>query len=215
MNKKKTLAGLVLFGSLWGFSECIIGTRLGDMGLPPGMIMTGLFALSFLALTRMIYRQPGMQLGTGILAGTLRLFNPFVGCHICSAIAIMAEGVIFELIWYKFSFDTSEFRNYTIQGSMGIISGYSVFIGGYIVTQILTPIVGGTGFFVENLVMFMPRILAAGLLPALIGGVIVPTMLLLKKVDFSIRDQLYYPATASVTALCWFIVIGNWLLLGA
>ena len=47
-----------------------------------------------------------------LLLELLRLFNPFVGCHLCSAIAIMAEGAIFEIIWYKISFDLKELKKY-------------------------------------------------------------------------------------------------------
>jgi hypothetical protein len=215
MNKLKLIAGILIFGSLWGFSEVFVGSGLSETGLPSGAIMTGIFAMMFLVMSRMIYRQPGMQIGMGLVAGGLKLFNPFVGCHICSALAIMAEGAIFELIWYKISFDFKELKNYTMQISMGIISAYSVYIGGYVVTQILTPIIAGPGFYLENLIVLMPNILASGLIAALVGGVVLPATLLVKQVDITIKDRLYYPTTIGVSLLCWFIVIGSWLLIGA
>jgi hypothetical protein len=174
--------------------------------------MTGVFVLSFLVLSRMIYRQPGMQVGMGLVAGGLRLFNPFVGCHLCSAIAIMAEGLIFEIIWYKISPDFSELKDVVTQGSMGIISAYLIYIGGYIVTQILTPIAAGASFYVENLIVFMPRILSSGLVAAVIGLIVLPVTLLTKKIDITVKDPLYYPTTIGISLLCWFIVIGNWFL---
>ncbi|HEC81612.1 MAG TPA: hypothetical protein ENI42_04215, partial [Thermoplasmatales archaeon] len=140
MDKKRLLAGIILFGSLWGFSECIIGSSLRDVALPAGAIMTGVFAVGLMAAIRILYKQPGMQLGMGLVAGGLRLFNPFVGCFICSAIAIMAEGAIFELIWHHLSKDLSELRKPTFSISMGIISAYTLYVGGFIVTQILTPL---------------------------------------------------------------------------
>lgn len=212
MKKIKLLAGILVFGSLWGFSEVIIGSALQDVGLPTGAIMTGIFAIIFLVLSRMIYRQPGMQFGIGLVAGALRLFNPFVGCHLCSAIAIMAEGAIFEIIWYKISFDFSELKTIIMQGSMGIISAYFIYIGGYIVTQILTPIAAGASFYPENLIVFLPRILSSGLIAAIIGGAVLPTVLLAKKIDITVKDQLYYPTTIGLSISCWFIVIGNWFL---
>ena len=215
MKKIKILAGILVFGSLWGFSEVIIGSAIQDIGLPTGAIMTGVFAITFLVLSRMIYRQPGMQFGIGLVAGGLRLFNPFVGCHLCSAIAIMAEGAIFEIIWYKISFDFSELKTVVMKSSMGIISAYFIFIGGFIVTQILTPIAAGANFYIENLIVFMPRILSSGLIAAVIGGVVLPATLLAKKIDVTIKDRLYYPTTIGVSAFCWFLVIGNWILLGS
>ena len=210
MKKIKLVAGILLFGSLWGFSEVIIGSAFQDTGLPSGVIMTGFFAITFLVFSRMIYRQPGMQFGIGLIAGALRLFNPFMGCHLCSGIAIMAEGAIFEIIWYKISYDFSELKTVITQGSMGIISAYTIYIGGYIVTQILTPIASGATFYLENLIVFLPRIFSSGLIAALIGGVVLPTILLTKKIDITVKDKIYYPTALGISLICWLIVIGNW-----
>jgi hypothetical protein len=124
----------------------------------------------------------------------------------------MAESAIFELIWYRISFDFSELKTIIMQGSMGIISAYLIYIGGYIVTQILTPIVAGANFYIENLVVFMPNILASGLIAALIGGAVLPITLLAKKVDIKVKDRIYYPTAIGISLICWFIVIGNWFL---
>ena len=105
----RILALIILFGSLWGFSEIFIGSFLADQNLPYGIIMTGFFAMIFLTMSRLIYNQKGIQLGIGLTAGALKYFNPFVGCNVCSAIAIMAEGLIFELIWnYFINYDFSK-----------------------------------------------------------------------------------------------------------
>jgi hypothetical protein len=183
MDKKKLLVAIILFGSLWGFIEVILGSLIADAGYPSGGLMTGFFAIPLLILSRMIFKQPGMQLGMGLVAGTLRLLNPFVGCQICSAIAIMAEGALFEIIFYTISNDLRELKNITMQSSIGIISAYILFVGGYIITQILTPIVAGAGFYLENLIVFMPKILASGILPALIATVTVPVIFWVKKLD--------------------------------
>jgi len=200
MEKKKLVAGILVFGSLWGFSECIIGSLLRDAGLPAGAIMTGIFALLFLTMSRVLYKQRGMQLGMGLVAGTLRLVNPFGGCYLCSAIAIMAEGAIFELIWYSFSLELRELRTFSLQASLGIISAYCVYVGGYIVTQILTPVVSSAGFYLENLLVFIPQILASGLFAALLGGVTLVGVFSLQMLHLSIKDRLYYPTTLGVSA---------------
>ena len=209
------IMGILLFGSLWGFSEVILGSMIADAGYPSGGLMTGFFVIPILILTRMIYRQPGMALGMGLVAGSLRLFNPFVGCHICSAIAIMAEGAIFELIFYGISADFKELKSMTMKSSIGIFSAYIIFVGGYIVTQILTPIVAGAGFYLENLIIFMPRILAAGVLPALIAAGTVPLVISVRKLDISIKDKMYYPATLGISILCWMAVVGSWIVFAA
>jgi len=208
MEKMKLFAGIIVFGSLWGFSECIIGSSLRDANLPAGAIMSGVFVIVFMTMSRMLFRQRGMQLGMGLMtmsrmlfrqrgmqlgmglvAGSLRLLNPFGGCFICSAIAIMAEGLIFEILcicsaiaimaeglifeilWYKISLDLNELRLPKLSVSMGITSAYLIYVGGYIVTQILTPVFSSAGFYLENLLVFIPQILASGLLAAIIGGI--------------------------------------------
>jgi hypothetical protein len=121
----------------------------------------------------------------------------------------MAEGLLFDLIWTGFSLDLKKPQNLTIQASLGITSAYLVYVGGYIITQILTPLFSSAGFYLENLIVFIPQILASGLLPALIGAITVPIVLTLKKLDITIKDQIYYPVTIGVSAICWTIVIIN------
>ncbi|MFH1014217.1 MAG: hypothetical protein V1769_06925 [Thermoplasmatota archaeon] len=213
MKNMKFILGIIVFGSLWGFAECIIGSLLRDVNLPAGAIMTGVFAIGLMTLSRTTFRQPGMQIGIGLVAGGLRLFNPFGGCFICSAIAIMAEGILFDLIWTGFSLDLKKTQSLTIQASLGITSAYLVYVGGYIVTQILTPVFSSAGLYLENLIIFIPQILASGLLVALIGVVTVPAVFTLKKFDVAIQDRLYYPITIGVSAFCWIIVITNTILI--
>ena len=213
MEKRKLFAGVLLFGSLWGFSECIIGSMLRNAALPAGSIMTGVFALGLKVMNKIVYKTRGMQLGMGLIAGILRLLNPFGGCYICSAIAIMAEGIMLEILWSKISLDFKELNTLTIKTSMGIVTSYCVYVVGYVVTQILTPVFSSAGFYIENLILFIPQILASGLLAAVIGGIIAPTMFLLKKYDTNIvRNRLYYPTTIGISALCWLIVIANTIL---
>ena len=213
MKNMKFIAGIIVFGSLWGFAECIIGSLLRDVNLPAGAIMTGIFAIGLMTFSRVSFRQPGMQAGIGLVAGALRFFNPFGGCFICSAIAIMAEGLLFDLIWTGFSLDLKKPQTLTIQASLGICSAYLVYVGGYIVTQILTPVFSSAGFYLENLIVFIPQILASGLLAALIGVVTMPAVFTLKNLDITIKDAIYYPVTIGVSVICWIIVITNTILI--
>jgi len=213
MLNRKFIAGIIVFGSLWGFAECIIGSLLRDVNLPAGAIMTGVFAIGLMTLSRITFRQPGMQTGIGLVAGALRFFNPFGGCFVCSAIAIMAEGLLFDLIWTRFSLDQKTTWTRTLQVSLGITTAYLVYVGGYIVTQILTPLFSSAGFYVENIIVFIPQILASGLLAALLGVATIPAMFALKNAQIRMQDRLYYPVTIGVSAFCWVFVILNTLLI--
>ena len=213
MNDKiKIFAGIMVFGSLWGFSECIIGPQLSDAGLSSGAIMTGFFAMILLTMSRLFYKKKGMQLGMGLVAGSLRYFNPFGGCQVCSAIAIVAEGVIFELIFdYLLELDLDQIKSITTKVGLGVFTAYTVFVGGYIITQILTPFSYGA-FYVENLISFLPTILAKGLPVAIIGAITVPMTIELSRFDFKIADKLYYPTTIGISIVCWVSVIGVWII---
>lgn len=204
----KLFAGMLVFGSLWGFSECLIGTWFSEIGLPSGMIMTGFFAMTFLVMSRKLFPYHGMQMGMGLIAGGLRFFNPFGGCHLCSALAIMAEGLIFELIWFSTTnFEFKHLDSITNRVSLGIITAYLVYVGGYIVTQVLTPLSYGQ-FYVGNLIAMIPQYLARGLPVALIGGIMIPAVLSLKKIDIHVKDIYYYPATIGISGFCWITIIG-------
>ena len=61
----------------------------------------------------------------------------------------------------------------------------------------------------------MPKILAAGVLPALIAAFTVPLVISVKKLDISIKDKIYYPTTAGISILCWIVVISIWAIFAA
>ena len=210
MKKGKLFTGILLFGSLWGFAECVISPMLGRAGLPSGVILTGVVAFGLMAASRVVYRIPGMQLGMGLVAGAMRLLNPFGGCHLCSAIAIMAEGAVFELIWLGVSSQTVESMPLKIKASLGIVTSYGVYVIGYLVTQVLTPVFSSAGFYLSNLVVFIPQILASGLLAAVLGGLTAPLAFSAREFNVStLANRVYYPLSIGVSALCWAVVILN------
>ena len=91
------------------------------------------------------------------------------------------------------SFDLSELKMPKISISMGITTAYVLYVGGYIITQILTPVVSSAGFYIENLLVFIPNILSSGLIAAVIGGITVPAIFALKKINITI-DHLVWQA---------------------
>ena len=213
MNRRE-LAGILLFGSLWGMLECILGDFLRDQNLPAGAIMTGLVAVAMMSYTRIVFRKRGMQLGMAMVAGLLRLTNPFTGCLICSAISIVSEGIIFEAIWYKL-FDLREFRRPTTIASMGMITSYLCYIGGFLVTQVLTPIVSSVAFNPNDLVAFLPQILAKGLPAGILGIFSILAIDRVRSYDISkLKSRFYYPVTISLAVVCWILTIANSLLVG-
>jgi hypothetical protein len=213
---KRMLAATLLFGSLWGFTECIVGSWLYStgIGIHTGAVMTGFFALGLMCISRFRYGKPGMQLGMSIIAASMRLSYPFGGCFLCSAIAILSEGLIFEVIWRNVSTER-DIKGLMMSSSIGVVSGYTIYIGGYIVTQVLTPVVSSAGFYVENLLVFLPQILARGLTAAILGGLTIPLVALITShLNIKMIDgRLYYPASICISFLCWFSVVLTTLML--
>lgn len=208
MKKGKILAGTLLLGSLWGFAEIVIGDWLRVYDLPAGAILTGVFALGLMLLSRITFKTRGMQLGMGLVAGLLRLFNPITASHICSAIAIMAEGLIFEILYPLLTPAEDEDFPLALQVSSGVVLSYGVYVTGYIVSQILTAALSTAGFHLANLFPYLPVIFSSGLLAAVIGGVVAPLVIRLRNADVrKISNTVYYPVSLIVSALCWVAVL--------
>lgn len=204
---KKMIAGIVLFGSIWGMLECILGDFLRDNDLPAGALMTGIVALTIMSYTRMVFRKRGMQISMAGIASILRLTNPFTGCLICSAIAILMEGAVFEILWYNL-FDLREMKKIDMMG-LGVITSYICYVFGFITTQILTPLLAKS-FNANDIIVFLPHIMARGLPAAILGGVSLPLVSYARSYDIRrLRSSLYYPTTVSIALLCWIIAMIN------
>ena len=199
---KKLLATILLFGSLWGLFECSIGDFLHDYDLS---VVTAVFVIFLMSVTRLRYGQPGMQLGMALVAGLLRHFNPVGTCLICSSIAIIIEGLAFEIIW---AFPWKKYDTFPMKVGMGVISFYSIYAFGYLVTQILTPLFTAT-FFLSDLLGVLPNILSQAVLAGLIGSIFLPLAFWIDSLSISFNDKLYYPTTISLICMCWIAIIAG------
>ncbi len=212
MNKNlRLVAGIILFGSIWGLLECALGDALHGTMLPAGAIMTGLVGFGLMAATRIMYRQPGMQLGMGALAGALKYMHPVGGCMICSAIAIAVEGVVFEALWRSPRLRMNRLDSPSMRVGMGVISGYAMYGVGYITTQILTPVAAGGTLIASDLLPLVPRMLSYATVAGLLAGATLPALLaapvhLSERVP-SLRRAVYYPAASLISLCCWIGIL--------
>lgn len=204
------VAGMVAFGSLWGLLECALGDYLSDAGLPSGVIMTGFVGLGLMALSRMLYEQPGMQLGMGLLAGALKFLHPIGGCMICSALAIAVEGVLFEMLWISPRLRFNRLST-DLAVSMGIISGFVLYSVGYVATQILTPLATASPLILDTLPGLLPSVFSSATLAALAGGL---TLVVVRALPSDLASRLahlqkavYFSAASAVTGLSWIGIL--------
>ena len=207
----RLVAGIILFGSIWGLLESALGDALHSTVLPAGSIMTGLIGFGLMAATRIIYRQPGMQLGMGALAGALKYMHPVGGCMLCSAIAIAVEGVVFELIWRSPQLHLNRLDSTSMRVSIGVISGYAMYGVGYIATQMITPVVSGGPLMASGIFALVPRTLSHATLAGLLAGAMLPALLAvpadLSERIVSVRKEVYYPAASLISVLCWIGIL--------
>ncbi len=198
MKRCRLIVAILLFGSIWGFLECSLGDLLHKYDLSVFMVSIAIFIM---ASTRRIFEKPGMQAGMAVVASLLRHFNPIGGCLICASIAIFIEGLAFEIFWllpWK--------KSNIMKVTMGIISFYSIYAIGYITTQILTSLLVAK-FYLKDLIAIIPRIFAGATIAGIIGGFALPIAYLPFKIK--VRDELYYPISFAISALCWIAVIAG------
>ncbi len=214
----KFLLGMIAFGSIWGMLECILGSvHFGNsLGFfPMGALLGGLVGLGLMAFTRRQFNIVGMQLGMGIIAGLLRFWSPVGTCVICSALAIVFEAVIFELIfnWKILSIVKTPSVSKVPVGvlvPLGIISGYVIYVSGYMFTQIFTPIVSAGSFVLGDFLNVLPLIFGRGFFAAVFGGLALPIAVMVNVPStnfFEFTKKHYYINMTVISVICWVSVI--------
>jgi len=209
--------GVIMLGSIWGLLECTLGSTKTDLfGFPVSMgaVMAGLFGIGFMLFARKMFKFTGASLAVAFVAGMMRLLAPVGTCVICSAIAIIVEGLIFEvivnrkLILGNIEGAKKDFRTLAFAG---VVTGFSMFTIGFLLTQILTPlftegilISAGDIWAIRNLMI------GRGFYAALLGGISMPVVTLVDLLHLDvtkIRKGAYYTASIAVSVLCWVSVV--------
>ena len=215
MDRFRLLAGIVLLGSVWGIFECTLGgfnATIGGIEISMGAVLAGFFGLGFMALAMRTFNLRGAVLGIAIVAGIMRYFAPVGSFVLCSAIAIIAEGVVFEIIMRRpsFSLSASTMRDPRGLAYLGVTMAYIIFVTGYITTQILTPILGSDSGSVLDVIAVLPIILGSGFFAALLGGVSLPLVVLAPQLDIDIaavKKEFYYGLSTGASVFCWALLV--------
>lgn len=220
-ERKFTLAvaaGVLLMGSAWGMLECLlggVGASLGPVPISMGAVLAGVFGIGFMTLALRVFPVRGAILAMGIIAGALRYTAPIGSCIICSAIAIVAEAAVFEVVLNRpssslFPCSIRDPVSLGSLGSLGVIIGYSMFVVGYMTTQILTPVLTGGILTLADLAAVLPIAIGSGFFAAALGGIVMPAVVLAPQLNFdirSVRTDRYYPVTMGASLLCWVVTL--------
>jgi len=215
VDRLRIVIGIIVMGSMWGLLECTLGgidASIVSVDVSSGAVLAGFFGLGFMALAWRIFSVRGAALGMAVVAGIMRYFAPVGSFVLCSAIAIVAEGAIFEMIMSRPSFNQGSLTMKDPRGLsfLGIIVGYTIFVSGYIITQILTPVVGSDSGSVLDVVAALPIILGSGFFAALLGGLSLPLVILAPQLEIDVakvKKEIFYTISSGVSAFCWIMLV--------
>jgi hypothetical protein len=167
MKNYKNWLWFLLFGSLWGLSEVIVGEALWAKSLPYASVLLSAWALLMLAMGRGIVNVPGSSTTIGAFAALFKLVNaaPFF-CHL---LGIFALGLVFDI---ASSLLMKRARKFSFRSLLtGILSAY----GGYALFALLiTYVIRYDVWTRGGLPKVLHHIFISGSYAALTGLVAVP-----------------------------------------
>ncbi len=217
-NAYRLLAGIIVIGSIWGMLECILGSIKFSGTLeafPMGALLGGFVGLGLMSFSRRMFQVRWMQLGMAVVAGILRFWAPVGTCVICSALAIVAEGLVFELIFNRPTFNIAN-RGWTTQrssimtlGFLGVVAGFTIYFTGYVFTQIMTPVITTGIFTPANFIAVLPLIYGKSFFAAALGALALPIAVLAKVPSINLQNipnKHYYGTASSISVMCWVVV---------
>jgi hypothetical protein len=167
MKDRKAWVLVLMFGSLWGFSEVFAGEFLYAHGIPRASVWLTAFALFILGFSRGLVNRPGSSSLIGATAALFKLANaaPF-WCHL---LGIFFIGLVFDLgatAWMK----KGERRNLpaALTGVVTAYGGYALFAFTITYVARFEPWVNG------GLSKIIEHIFIGGSLAAVTGLLLVP-----------------------------------------
>jgi hypothetical protein len=167
MRDRKTWVLVLLFGSLWGFSEVFAGEFLYAQGVPRASVWLTAFALLILGFARGLFNRPGSSILIGALAAVFKLVNaaPF-WCHLLGIVFI---GLVFDLgatAWLKKGH--SRILPQALTGAVTAYGGYALF------AMTITYIARFDPWVQGGLPRIMEHVFIGGSLAAVAGAFLVP-----------------------------------------
>lgn len=126
MRNPKNWLWFILFGSLWGINEAVMGEVLSTSGVPHFSVLLTVIALFILAFARGIVNKPGSSTAIGVIAVLFKLANaaPFY-CHLLGILMVGLTFDIFASILIK-SEKTSPIKC-GLTGMLSALSGNTLF----------------------------------------------------------------------------------------
>lgn len=167
MIDRKNWALILMFGTVWGFSEVFAGEFLYAQGVPRASVWLTAFAFIVLGIARGLVNRPGSSILIAALAALFKLAN--AAPYWCHLLGIVFLGLVFDLgagAWMKRG--PGRKLKAAFAGVVSAYGGYALFALTITYLARFDPWVGA------GLPKVLDHIFVGGSLAALAGAVLVP-----------------------------------------
>jgi len=202
MRNPKNWLWFILFGSLWGINEVVMGEVLSVSEVPHFSVLLTVIALFILAFARGIINKPGSSTVIGVIAVIFKLANaaPF-HCHL---LGIFMVGLVFDVLATLLI--KSEKTSAIKCGLTGILSAYS---GNALFALIITYIIRYDIWTSGGTAKVLGHIFVAGTLTAILAALAVPLGFRLGVTSSAIADRRpkwTFAGTVVSVFIIWILV---------
>jgi hypothetical protein len=202
MRNPKNWLWFILFGSLWGINEVVMGEVLSVSEVPHFSVLLTVIALFILAFARVIVNKPGSSTVIGLIAVLFKLANaaPF-HCHL---LGIFMVGLVFDVLACVLM--KSE-KTSAIKCSLtGILSAYS---GNALFALVITYIIRYDVWTSGGLSKVLGHIFVAGTFTAILAAIAVPLGFRIGITSGALADRKpkwTYAGTVVSVFIIWILV---------
>ena len=158
---KRFILGILFFGSLWGFSEAVLGGLLYRFDIPYSSVYLTVIGFAILTVAMGYFPQKGTATAIAAFAMLYKFMNtPFFACHI---LGILLLGICYDLF-----FNFSGLKNRSVSAILAVYSGYAM------LALMLTYVFRYGPWIEESSTKIISHISIGGTLAAISCAIIVP-----------------------------------------
>lgn len=202
----RLIIGILVFGSIWGLSEVVLGGGLSAADFPyKSGLLTGI-GIGLMGMALAIYKKPAMLVGIGLVTVLVKLLavpilHISVMCKANSCLAVFVEAVALSLV--AFSLMSAMGKSVHARMGSGAAAAVIASVGFYFIGRQVAPC--------NYLLSFTPGgfIVTEGLIWASFSAILLPLgywagmKLEGKAFPWLTRKTLYYATTAATIVICW------------
>jgi hypothetical protein len=203
----RLIIGILVFGSIWGLSEVVLGGGLSAAHFPyRSGLLTGI-GIGLMGMALAIYKKPAMLVGIGLVTVLVKLLavpilHISVMCKANSCLAVFTEAVTLSLVAFLLMSEIGKSVHARMGG--GAAAAIIASVAFYFIGMQVAPC--------NYLLSFTPGgfIVTEGLICATFSAILLPLGYLTGiKLEAKVfpwltrKMSLYYATTAATIVICW------------